>query len=142
MGPNAKQFLTQNDACSGSCTWGNVIERFNTVSRIGSAAITNDKSWPNVKVYNSTFVDEGMEASLTNGGENMLSSGRGMAVLNSIWFESQNFSNWNPYACSGCANYGHNLYWCTGTCTSVWGHQYGSGPFLNDPGNEIRTRSL
>ena len=136
VGPNAKQFLTQNDACSGSCTWGNVIERFNTVSRIGSAAITNDKSWPNVKVYNSTFVDEGMEASLTNGGENMLSSGRGMAVLNSMWFESQNFSNWNPYACSGCANYGHNLYWCTGTCTSVWGHQYGSGPFLNDPGNE------
>jgi hypothetical protein len=136
VGPNAKQNLTQNDACSGSCTWGNVIERFNTVSRIGAAAITNDKSWPNIKVYNSTFVDEGMESSLTNGGDNMLSSGGGMAVLNSIWFSSLNFSNWNPYACSGCANYGHNLYWCTGTCTNVYGHQYGGGTFLGDPGNK------
>src|SRR5215472_1470790 len=136
VGPNAKQNLTQNDTCSGSCTWGNVIERFNTVSRIGSAAITNDKSWPNVKVYNSTFVDEGFESSLTNGGDNMLSTGGGMAVLNSIWFESQNFSNWNPYACSGCANYGHNLYWCTVTCTNVFGHTYASGAFLSDPGNK------
>ena len=136
VGPNAKGILTQNDTCSGSCTWGNIIERFNTVSRIGSGAITNDKSWPNVKVYNSTYVDEGMESSLTNGGDDMLSTGGGMAVLNSIWFESQSFSNWNPYACTGCVNYGHNLYWCTGTCTSVWGHIYGSGPFLNDPGNK------
>src|SRR5437879_5304461 len=99
VGPNAKQILTQNDACSGSCTWGNVIERFNLTARIGSAAITNDKSWPNVKVYNSTFVDEGMEASLTNGGDNMMSSGTRLAVLNSIWFYSLNlnFSNFNPY---------------------------------------------
>ena len=136
VGPNAKGILTQNDACSGSCTWGNVIERFNVFSRLGSAAIANDKSWPNVKLYNTTFVDEGQEASLTNGGDDMLSSGSGMAVLNSIWFSSKNFSDWNPYACSGCANYGHNLYLCTGTCTSVWGHYYGSGPFLNDPGNK------
>ena len=101
----------------------------------GSTSITNDKSWPNVKVYNSTYVDEGQEASLTNGGDDMMSNGKGMAALNSVWFESKSFSNWNPYACSGCANYGYNLYWCTGNCTSVWGHQYGSGPFLNDPGN-------
>jgi hypothetical protein len=136
VGPNAKGILSQNDSCSGSCTWGNIIERFNTSSRLGSAAITNDKSWPNVKVYNSTYVDEGNENALTNGGDDMMSSGGGQAVLNSIWFESQNFSNWNPYACSGCTNYGHNLYWCTGTCTSVWGHQYGGGPFLSDPGNK------
>jgi len=136
VGPNAKGILSQNDACSSSCTWGNIIERFNAVSRIGSAAITNDKSWPNVKVYNSTFVDEGMESSLSNGGDNMLSTGGGMAVLNSIWFESQNFSNWNPYACSGCANYGHSLYWCSKGCTTVFGHLYGLLSFLGDPGNK------
>jgi hypothetical protein len=137
VGPNAKGILSQNDTCSGSCTWGNIIERFNAVSRIGSAAITNDKSWPNVKVYNSTFVDEGMEASVTNGGDNMLDSGGGQAVLNSIWFLSQSgVSNWNPYACSGCVDYGHNLYWCTAGCSSVWGHTYGSGAFLSDPGNK------
>jgi len=136
VGPNAKGVLSQNDACSSSCTWGNIIERFNAVSRIGSGAITNDKSWPNVKVYNSTFVDEGMESLLSNGGDDMMSTGGGMAVLNSIWFESQNFSNWNPYACSGCANYGHSLYWCSKGCTTVFGHLYGLLSFLGDPGNK------
>lgn len=148
VGSNAKGYLTQNDNCSpGPCTWTNVIERFNVFSRLGSAVIANDKSWPNVKVYNTTFVDEGMEATLTFGGDDMLSTGGGMAVLNSIWYESASVAgsasctpsgslcNWNPYACTGCANYGHNLYWCTGTCTSVFGHTYGGAPFLSDPGN-------
>ena len=136
VGPNAKQHLTQDDSCSpGPCTFGNVIQRFNVVSRTGGAAITDDKTWPNVKVYNNTFVDEFKDLSIQFGGDNMLGTGAGNVVLNSIWYYTFSATDFNPYACTNCSSYGHSLYFCTGTCTNVHPHTYGSGTFTSDPGN-------
>lgn len=136
VGPNAKGPLEQNESCGTGCT--GIIFRFNIVSRTGSGAITNDKSWPHVVVYNNTFVDEGREAPFNTpggGGDNMQSTGAGQAVLNSLWYSTTNFSSWNPYSCNSCANFGHNLAWCTGSCT-IFGHTYQSGAFTSDSGNK------
>jgi hypothetical protein len=137
VGPNAKGFLLQNDSgCTTNCT--QTIIRFNIMSRSGSGEITNDKSWPNVKLYNGTFVDEGMESGFNTpggGGDNMSSTGGGQSVLNGIWYSTTNFNSWNPYQCNGCVSYGHSLAWCTGTCT-IYGHNYQSGSFTSDTGNQ------
>lgn len=138
VGPNAKGPLEQNESCGGLCS--GIIFRFNTISRIGSGAVTNDKSWPYVKLYNNTFVDEGQESGFNTpggGGDNMSSSGAGLASLNNLWFTgTQNFTSWNPVQCSGCVSYGHSLAYCVGTCT-IYGHIYQSGAFTADPGNIV-----
>lgn len=151
VGSNAKGMLSQNDSCSpGPCTFGPIMIRFNTFSRLGSAAITNDKTWSNVKLYNNTMVDDFMEASITNGGDNMLSTGTGMSTLNNLWYFSASIAqggsfcspstsncNFGPVVCgssSSCSTFGHSLYWCVGTCTSVHAH-FGSSAFTTDSGN-------
>ena len=58
------------------------------------------------------------------------------AYLNQLYWFSFSGSNFNVYGCGSNCNYGHSLYWCTGTCTSVHDHTYGDGSWLNDPGNE------
>ena len=138
VGPNAKGPLMQNETCGGLCD--NVIFRFNTVSRTGSGAITNDKSWPNVKAYNNTMADEGQESGFNSpggGGDNMTSTGVGVAALNNLWFVgTATFNNWNPVMCNSCSSFGHSLYWCVSSCTNVFNHVYQGAPFLTDPGNQ------
>ena len=136
VGPNAKGFLSQNDAGCGS-TCNQLIIRYNVISRIGSGAITNDKSWPNVKAYNNTYVDANMDIGDTFGSTNNSISAPYASYLNDIYYYTQtSINNFNPYDCNNTnCNYGYNLYWCKGICTLIWGHTYGSGTFTSDPGN-------
>lgn len=136
VGANAKGPLSQNESCGSSCF--NLIIRFNTVSRIGSGWITNDKTWPNVKAYNNTYADLNSDGSTTFGAGNYGPTASGSSYLNEVYFYTQSSINdYNPYACNNTdCNFGHNLYWCTGTCTTIHGHTYGSGTFLGDTGNK------
>jgi hypothetical protein len=134
VGSNAKGFLSQNDSgCSSTCT--NLIIRFNVTSRLGSGAITNDKTWPHVVAYNNTEVDSNASVSTTFAATDNSQTAPGAAYKNQIYYYTQSsISDFNPYMCDNCS-YGNNLYWCTGSCTSIYGHIYGSGAFTSDPGN-------
>lgn len=139
VGGNAKAFLSQDDAgcASTSPTCHQMIIRFNVISRIGSGGVTNDKTWPFVKVYNNTWVDPNMDAATTFAGTNNSITAANAAYLNDIYYYTQSSINdFNPYYCNNTdCSYGHNLYWCTGTCTLFHSHTYGSGTFTTDPGN-------
>ena len=137
IGANAKGFLFQGDACGANCF--NAIVRFNSAYHIGGTYTTNDLTTFNfVKEYNNTWVDtrfNGYSGFFTNYYVNSNASD-----LNSIFYYPASVNNFNPYACdsSVCASmtYGHALFWCTGTCGTIFGHQYNSGSWLSDPGNK------
>ena len=135
VGPNAKGPLSQNESCGGQCF--NLIIRFNTVSRIGSGWITNDKTWPNVKAYNNTYADLNSDGSTTFSAGNNSQTATKASFLNEVYYYSAaSIDDYNPYMCNNTdCSYGHNLYWCTGSCTNIHGHTYGSGTFTSDPGN-------
>ena len=138
VGPNAKGPLFQAPSCSGCQI---AIVRFNVTNRIGSGSTTNDQNWQSVKVYNNTTADPNSDAG-DQGLESDNSSDSNPpnpALLNQIYYYSRSgIATINPYACgsSNNCNFGHNLYWCPGGCTSVYGHVYEVGPFMNDPGNQ------
>jgi hypothetical protein len=138
VGPNSKGPLLQAPSCSG-CAYA--IVRFNATNRIGSGSTTNDQNWISVKVYNNTTADPNSAAGSTGleSDNSTDSNPPNPSFLNQIYFYSRSgIATINPYACgnSNNCNYGHNLYWCSGGCTDVYGHVYGSGSFLSDPGNQ------
>jgi hypothetical protein len=138
VGPNAKGPLLQAPSCSGCAV---AIVRFNVTNRIGSGSTTNDQNWISVKVYNNTTADANYDAG-SEGLESDNSTDSNPprpSFLNQIYYYSRSgIATINPYACgnSNSCNYGHNLYWCSSGCTDVYGHVYGSGSFLSDPGNQ------
>jgi hypothetical protein len=137
VGPNAKGFLSQNDSgCAATCT--ELIIRHNITSRLGSGTITNDKSWPHVVSYNNTVVDNNEDVSTTFAMTDNSNTAPNAAFKNQIYYYTQSSINdFNPYACNNTdCSFGSNLYWCTGTCTNIHAHTYGSGSFLSDSGNK------
>ena len=138
--------LFQAESCNNECQNG--IVRFNTDAHIAHGAIIDDNSgdttaqaWINVKSYNNSFIDVNHNDASTNGsGTNGYTHGsKGWADLNDLYYYPQSsMPNFNPYATDSTTvnsgNYGHNLVYCTGSCT-LFGHVYGSGAFTSDPGN-------
>jgi hypothetical protein len=137
VGANAKGPLFQAPSCSGCAI---AIVRFNVTNRIGSGSTTNDQNWQSVKVYNNTTADPNYEAgSIGLESDNSQDSNPpDPSYLNQIYYYSKAISSVNPYTCgsSSNCNYGHNLYWCGAGCASVFGHMYGTGSFMSDPGNQ------
>jgi hypothetical protein len=137
VGANAKGPLFQAPACSGCAV---AIVRFNVTNRIGSGSTTNDQNWQSVKVYNNTTADPNYDAgSLGLESDNSQDSNPlNPSYLNQIYYYSKAIVSVNSYTCgsSSNCNYGHNLYWCAAGCTTVYGHLYGLGLFMSDPGNK------
>jgi len=138
VGPNAKGPLFQAPACSGCAV---AIVRFNVTNRIGSGSTTNDQNWQSVKVYNNTTADPDSDAGNTGleSDNSSDSNPPNPSFLNQIYYYYRSgIVTINPYACGNSNNcgYGYNLYWCANGCTTVFGHVYGSGSFLSDPGNQ------
>jgi hypothetical protein len=135
VGPNSKTDLFQNDSGATCPKCFNVIYRHNTISRIGSGAASN-YYWPNIMSYNNTVVDALSDGTASNGTADYAQMSTNGAYLNQLYYFSfASGTNFNVYQCGSGCNFGHSLYWCTGSCTSVWGNQ-AAVPFLNDPGNK------
>jgi hypothetical protein len=136
VGANAKTLLAQSDNNGATCpNCSYLISRYNTVSRIGSGAGSN-YYWPHLVSYNNTIVDALSDTGASGSDADNSESTLNGAYLNQLYWFSFSGSNFNVYGCGPNCNYGHSLYWCTGTCTSVHDHTYGAGSWLNDPGNE------
>jgi len=140
VGPNAKGILAQDDssgACGTACA--NIIERFNTSSRTGSAYNSNNGGygWNKIKIYNNTLADIGSDSGTLQYGDadNSETTPNGSFLNQIYYFTNPNLTGLNIYGCGSNCNAGYNLYWCTGSCTSVLGHTYGVGSWLGDPGN-------
>ena len=139
VGPNAKGFLFQGDACGGNCS--NAIVRFNSAYLIDGTYTTNDLTTFNyVKEYNNTWVNTRVDG--YNGYFTDYYVNTNASDLNSIFYYPAAVNGLNPYACDGsvCSsmNYGHALAYCTGGCGNLGGHLYGSyGNWTSDPGNVI-----
>jgi hypothetical protein len=137
VGPNAKGPLFQAPACSGCAI---AIVRFNVTNRIGSGSTTNNQNWQSVKVYNNTTADPNYDSGSVGleSDNSQDSNPPDPSYLNQIYYYSQAIVSVNPYTCgnSNNCNFGHNLYWCTAGCTTVFGHMYETGAFLSDPGNQ------
>jgi hypothetical protein len=135
VGPNAKTDLFQNDNGTTCSNCSNVIFRYNTISRIGSGAASN-YFWPHIMAYNNTLVDALSDGTATDGTADYAQHSGNGAYLNQLYyFSSASGTNFNIYQCGSGCNFGHSLYWCTGSCSSVWGNLPGVA-FLNDPGNK------
>jgi len=135
VGPNSKTDLFQNDSGTTCANCFNAIFRYNTISRIGSGAASN-YYWPNIMAYNNTVVDALSDGTASDGTADYAQLSPNGAYLNQLYYFSfESGTNFNIYQCGSGCNFGHSLYWCTGSCTSVWGNQAGV-PFLNDPGNK------
>jgi len=135
VGPNSKTDLFQNDNGATCPNCFNVIFRYNTISRIGSGAASN-YYWPNIMAYNNTVVDALSDGTANNGTADYAQMSTNGSYLNQLYyFTFSSGTNWNVYQCGSGCDFGHSLYWCTGSCSSVWGNQEGV-PFLNDPGNK------
>lgn len=137
VGGFAKSFLFQND--TGTCTTvcSQIIIRHNIINRVGSGVVTNDKTWPHVMVYNNTEVDANQDATTTFAGTDNSITAANAAYKNQIYYYTQSSINdFNPYYCNNTdCSFGSNLYWCTGTCTNIHDHTYGSSTFTTDSGN-------
>ena len=148
FGPNAKGLLAQNESCGGTCY--NIIERFNTVSRVGGGNTSNDANpgWPYFKVYNNTYVDP--EADITSSdpvtdnhtyGGAEISGAPNASELNNLFYYSGTSgfvaTGWTPYSTGNVSSdvYGYNLAWCP-ACGKIFAHTYGVGSFTSDPGNK------
>ena len=139
-GPNAKGFraiIQPRPAVAAQSLLLGLTSRIG----FGSGSTTNDQNWQSVKVYNNTTADPNYDAGTTGleSDNSTDSNPPSPSFLNQIYYYSRaGLADMNPYACgnSNDCNYGHNLYWCSGGCTSVFGHVYGSGSFLSDPGNK------
>lgn len=142
--------LFQGEACGGQCF--NAIVRFNSVAHVGGGGIVDDNSgspppaWINVKGYNNSWVDTNNQATGVGNGTNGFDHGStGGAQINELFYYPEALLDFNPYECLGgttpdaCSNfsYGHNLAWCTGSPCNLRSHAYGSGSFINDPGNQV-----
>ena len=135
FGANAKTDLFQNDSGTTCPKCFNVIFRHNIISRIGSGAASN-YYWPNIMSYNSTVVDALSDGTASNGTADYAQMSTNGAYLNQLYYFSfASGTNFNIYQCGLGCNFGHSLYWCAGSCTSVWGN-LPAVPFLNDPGNK------
>jgi|HubBroStandDraft_6_1064221.scaffolds.fasta_scaffold22148_3 hypothetical protein len=135
VGPNSKTDLFQNDSGTTCSNCFNVIFRHNTISRIGSGAASN-YYWPNIMAYNNTVVDALSDGTATNGTADYAQFSTNGSYLNQLYYFSfASGTNFNVYQCGSGCDFGHSLYWCTGSCTYVWGNVAGV-PFLNDPGNK------
>ncbi len=138
VGANAKTDLFQNDSGATCPNCFNAIFRYNTVSRIGSGAASN-YYWPQIMAYNNTLVDLLSDGTATNGTADYAQLSPNGSILNQLYYFSfASGTNFNIYQCGLGCNFGHSLYWCTGSCTSVWGN-LAAVPFLNDPGNKNAT---
>jgi hypothetical protein len=135
VGANAKTDLFQNDSGTTCSNCFNVIFRHNTISRIGSGAASN-YYWPKIMAYNNSVVDALSDGTATNGTADYAQFSGNGAILNQLYYFSfASATNFNVYQCGLGCDFGHNLYWCTGSCTSVWGN-LAAVPFLTDPGNK------
>ncbi len=135
VGPNAKTYLFQNDSGVTCPNCFNVIFRHNTISRIGSGAASN-YYWAHIMAYNNTVVDALSDGAASNGTADYAQFSTNGAYLNQLYYFSfASGTNFNIYQCGLGCNFGHSLYWCTGSCSSVWGN-LAAVPFLNDPGNK------
>lgn len=135
VGPNAKTDLYQNDSGSTCPNCSNVIFRYNTISRIGSGAASN-YYWPHIMSYNNTVVDALSDGTANDGTADYAQESTNGAYLNQLYsFSFASGTNFNVYQCGSGCNFGHSLYWCTGSCSSVWGNAEGV-PFANNPGNK------
>jgi hypothetical protein len=135
VGPNAKSDLFQNDSGTGCPKCFNVIFRHNTISRIGSGAASN-YYWPHIMAYNNSVVDALSDGTANNGTADYAQMSTNGAYLNQLYYFSfASGTNFNVYQCGSGCNFGYSLYWCTGSCSQVWGNQ-AAVPFLKDPGNK------
>jgi len=135
VGPNAKTDLFQNDSGTTCPNCYNVIFRYNTISRIGSGAASN-YYWPHIMTYNNSVVDALSDGTASNGTADYAQMSSNGSYLNQLYYFSfASGTNFNVYQCGSGCNFGHSLYWCTGSCSSVWGNQ-AAVPFTNDPGNK------
>jgi hypothetical protein len=138
--------LFQAEACSGQCF--NSIVRFNTVSHFGSGAIGDDNSgvdpppqaWINVKAYNNSWIDANNQVHGVGDGTNGFTHGSfGGTQINELFYFPFALSDFNPYLCldTACSpfTYRNNLAYCTGSPCTIRSHVYGSGAFVDDPGN-------
>jgi hypothetical protein len=142
-GPNAKGFLLQGNACGGS-SCNTAIIRFNSASHIDGTYTTNDiGSYYSVKEYNNTWVDTHRSGSYGGLFTNYYAGGStNSADINSIFYYPAAVSNYNPVAVDSGTDattftYGHDIAYCTGGCSNLYGHVYNSGSFASDPGNKI-----
>jgi hypothetical protein len=136
LGGNGHGFLLQADVCSGQCS--NVIIRFNTLEHVGSAGVENDNQYLKVKTYNNTYADvsgSGGNGFITN---YIAKSALNASDLNDLFYFPFSVNGSNAIATDGTTSGsfigGHNLAWCTGTC-SIHGYAYGSGNWTDDPTN-------
>jgi len=135
VGPNAKTDLFQNDSGTTCPNCFNAIFRLNVISRIGSGAASN-YFWPNIMAYNNTLVDLLSDGTANNGTADFAQQSTNGSYLNQLYYFSfASGVNFNVYQCGTGCNFGHNLYWCTGTCSQVWGN-VAAIPFLSDSGNK------
>lgn len=151
FGVDAKGSLSQGETCGGTCAV--LIERFNTVSRIGGGITTNDTTWDALKSYNNTWVDSLSDVSFGCGNppitENSVPALGTLhttrtAELNNIYYYTQSAANsgcWNPYACSTASgnscSWGYGLLYCVGGCGTAYGHLYQSGTFASETGQQV-----
>ena len=131
VGPNAKGFLSQNDAGCGS-TCDELIIRYNITSRLGSGTTTNDKTWGDVMLYNETEVDNNEEAGTDSDNS---ATAPAAAVLNNIYYYTKNMGVMTPYECRNCTNFGYSLVFDTVGGSTFTSHTT-SGAFTSDPGNK------
>jgi hypothetical protein len=148
LGPDAKGLLAQNESCGGTCY--NIIERFNTMSRVGGGNTSNnaDPGWPYFKVYNNTYVDPQSDITSSNPvtdnhtyGGAQTSGAPNASELNNLFYYSSTSggvtTGWTPYSMGTVPTdvYGYNLVFCP-HCSTIYNHQYGGpGTWLSDPGN-------
>jgi hypothetical protein len=131
VGPNAKGFLSQNDAgCGSACN--ELIIRYNVTSRLGSGTTTNDKSWGHVMLYNETEVDNNEEA---GGDTDNSATAPGAGVLNNIYYYTRNMGTFTPYECRNCTDFGYSLVFDTVGGSTFTGRNT-TGSFTSDPGNK------
>ena len=145
IGPDAKGLLAQDENCGATCF--NIIERFNTVSRIGGGITSNDANpgWSYFKVYNNSWVDMQYDSTSSNPiTDNHAYNGSGTlgpsttSELNNLFYypgtASSITSSWNPYSTPAGVVYGYNLVYCP-HCSAIYPHTYGSGSWTSDTGN-------
>ena len=151
FGVDIKGQLSQGETCGGTCSV--LIQRFNTVARIGGGVVSNDTSWDAVKVYNNTWTapnaDSNFSCGNTTTDNSIPNTGQATprsAYLNNAYYYTNSNAHTgcvNAYQCStssgSSCDWGYNLAFCTvsGGCGTVYGHSYQTGSFTSETGQQI-----
>jgi hypothetical protein len=148
-GANNHTFLTQGDGCNGQCS--HTIIRYNVSAHLGSATgggygiLDQLGGYTYVKTYNNTSACVGIN---NDGADYFGDNSTHGSVLNTIYYFCQSITI-PPYSAYGGSQTGftsgHNLAYCTGTCTfqelmaSDTGNKVNVNPlFVNAAGDDYR----